>query len=164
MNTKKISVQRFTVTSSKSFAKVIAAFEAGIGHPDMNAFRKDIGAAKTYAQLETVVNKATGAGGLREFHRFDLGEVVAKERGPQTPKSLRFLVGNPLIMKQMTERSPDAGWYAPVTILIDERPDGVHLSYDTMASFLAPYENPEALKVAQDLDAKVEALLTKAAN
>jgi len=54
MNTKQISVQRFSVTSSKSFAKVIAAFEAGIGHPDMNAFRKDIGAAKTYAQLETV--------------------------------------------------------------------------------------------------------------
>ena len=164
MNTKQISVQRFSVTSSKSFAKVIAAFEAGIGHPDMNAFHKDIGAAKTYAQLETVVNKATGAAGLMEFYRFDLGEVVAKERGPQTPKSLRFLVGNPLIMKQMTERSPDAGSYAPVTILIDERPDGVHLSYDTMASFLAPYENPEALKVAQDLDAKVEALLTKAAN
>lgn len=43
--------------------------------------------------------------------------------------------------------------------LIDERPDGVHLSYDRMASFLAPYENPEALKVARDLDAKVEALL-----
>jgi hypothetical protein len=28
-----------------------------------------------------------------------------------------------------------------------------------MASFLAPYENAEALKVARDLDAKVEALL-----
>jgi hypothetical protein len=55
-----------------------------------------------------------------------------------------------------------AGSYAPVTILIDERPDGVHLSYDRMASFLAPYENSEALKVAKDLDAKVEALLAVA--
>jgi hypothetical protein len=58
---------------------------------------------------------------------------------------------------------PDAGSYAPVTILVDERPDGVHLSYDKMASFLSPYGNPEALKVAQDLDAKVETLLTSAA-
>jgi hypothetical protein len=32
-----------------------------------------------------------------------------------------------------------------------------------MASFLAPYENAEALKVARDLDAKVEALLASAA-
>jgi hypothetical protein len=66
-------------------------------------------------------------------------------------------------MRQMVKHVPDAGSYAPVTILIDDRPDGVHLSYDRMASFLAPYRSPEALKVAQDLDAKVEALLTAAA-
>ena len=47
--------------------------------------------------------------------------------------------------------------------LVDERPDGVHLSYDRMASFLRPYGNAEALKVAKELDAKVEALLTSAA-
>jgi hypothetical protein len=32
-----------------------------------------------------------------------------------------------------------------------------------MATLLAPYKNAEALKVAQDLDAKVEALLASAA-
>jgi hypothetical protein len=52
---------------------------------------------------------------------------------------------------------------APVTILIDERPDGVHLSYDRMASFLAPYQDAAALNVARELDAKVEALLASAA-
>jgi hypothetical protein len=49
-----------------------------------------------------------------------------------------------------------------VTTLIDERPDGVHLSYDTMASFLTSYGSP--LKVVQDLDSKVEALLTAVAS
>ena len=58
----------------------------------------------------------------------------------------------------------DAGSYAPVTILIDERPDGVHLSYDRMASFLRSYGNEEALKVAEALDSKVEALLMAAAH
>jgi hypothetical protein len=48
-------------------------------------------------------------------------------------------------------------------VLVDERPDGVHLSYDRMASFLAPYGNPEALAVAQNLDKKVEDLLRQAA-
>ena len=47
--------------------------------------------------------------------------------------------------------------------LIDERPDGVHLSYDRMTSFLAPYNNAAALNVARELDAKVEALLASAA-
>jgi hypothetical protein len=72
-------------------------------------------------------------------------------------------MGNPLIMKEMTKHVPDAGSYAPVTILVDERPDGVHLSYDRMASFLAPYGNAEALKVAKELDRKVEALLASSA-
>ena len=58
---------------------------------------------------------------------------------------------------------PDAGSYAPVTVLVDERDDGVHLSYDRMAGFLAPYGNPDALKVAQDLDREVEDLLREAA-
>ena len=44
-----------------------------------------------------------------------------------------------------------------------ERSDGVHLSYDKMASFLAPYGNREALQVAEDLDHKVETLLREAA-
>lgn len=70
---------------------------------------------------------------------------------------------NPLIMKQMVEHVPDAGSYAPVTILVDERPDGVHLSYDTMASYLTSYESPEGMKVAEDLDSKVRALITTAA-
>jgi len=48
-------------------------------------------------------------------------------------------------------------------IHVDERPDGVHLSYDRMASLLAPYKNAAALKVARELDAKVEALLASAA-
>jgi hypothetical protein len=63
----------------------------------------------------------------------------------------------------MVRHVPDAGSYAPVTILIDERSDGVHISYDRMASLLAPYENAEGLTVARDLDAKVEALLASAA-
>lgn len=66
-------------------------------------------------------------------------------------------------MKLMAEQTPDAGSYAPVTILIDERPDGVHLSYDRMASLLVCYGNPQAMRVAKELDAKVEALLTSAA-
>jgi uncharacterized protein (DUF302 family) len=76
---------------------------------------------------------------------------------------VRLVIGNPLIMKEMAKRVPDAGSYAPVTILLDERADGVHLSYDRMASLLAPYRNAEVLAVAQDLDAKIERLIRQSA-
>ncbi len=73
------------------------------------------------------------------------------------------MIGNPLTMQAMTRHVPDAAAYAPVTVLIDERPGGVQLSYDTMASLLAPYGNAEALRVARELDGKVSQLIAEAA-
>ena len=156
-----IPVQRFSTISSKPFEEVMAKIESAIGRPDISAFHRDAAAAASYAELERVVNKAIGPSGLMEFIRFDVGAVHRKQNA-RAPESLRLVAGNPLIMKQMLEHVPDAGSYAPVTILIDERADGVHLSYDRMASFLGPYQNAAALQVAQDLDAKVESLLTMA--
>ena len=98
-----------------------------------------------------------------EFIRLDHGLVLRRELGPGAPNVLRLLIGNPLIMRQMVKYVSDAGSYAPVTILIDERADGIHLSYDRMVSLIAPYENAEALKVARALDDKVEGLLMEAA-
>ena len=97
------------------------------------------------------------------FMQLDQGAVVRKETGQDAPRIIRLLIGDPLIMKEMAKHVPDAGSYAPVTVLVDERADGVHLSYDRMASLLAPYGNSEALNVARDLDAKVEDLLRQAA-
>ena len=99
-----------------------------------------------------------------EFTRFDHGAILRKENGTAKPRILRIVAGNPLIMKEMVKHVVDAGSYAPVTILIEERPDSsVRISYDRMASYLAPYGNSDALKVARELDAKVERILTAAA-
>jgi len=67
-------------------------------------------------------------------------------------------------MNEMVKHVPDAGSYAPVTILIDERPDGVHVSYDRMESYLRPYGNAAALAVARSLDAKITTLLRDSAS
>jgi uncharacterized protein (DUF302 family) len=163
MPTIQIAVQRHSVVSSRPFESVVARLTVSIGHPDMVAFPRDMAAARNFEELERVVHRAVGASGLMEFARFDIGEVLRKESGADSPRILRLVIGNPLIMKQMAVHVPDAASYAPVTVLIDERADGVHVSYDRMAGYLAPYGNAEALKVAQELDAKIEALLSAAA-
>ncbi len=163
MATRHISVQRSTVTSAKPFESVVAAVNAAIGHPDMGEFAKKIASAKTYREMESVVQPMLGKYGLMEFIHFDVGMVLAKAQGPGAPKSVRIVMGNPLTMQAMARHVPDAASYAPVTLLIDERPDGVHLSYDTMASLLAPYGNTEALRVARELDDKVGQLIAEAA-
>ena len=159
-----IAVERFSLLSAKPFNEVIAVIDAAIGHPDMRHFQQDLAAAPSYAEMESIVHKAAGATDLMLFMRFNFGEVLSKGKDGVKVQSQRLLVGNPLIMRKMTEHVPDAGSYAPVTILVDERADGVHISYDRMSSFLASYNNAEALQVAKDLDLKVETLLKKAAS
>ena len=162
-STKRINVERVSVISRSSLQDVLAKFDAAVGHPDIQEFWRRVGATKTNSEMEKVVESALGPSEFMEFARFDHGGVVHKAETGDHPKVLRFVIGNPLIMREMVKHVPDAGSYAPVTILIDERPDGVHISYDRMASFLEPYKDAEALKVAKDLDAKVEALLASAA-
>jgi uncharacterized protein (DUF302 family) len=163
MTIKTIEIERLTVKSSKSFEAVVAALKAAVGQPDMVEFIKETKGARTFSDLESAVQKGLSPKGLMLFMELDQGGVVRKETGLATPKIVRLLIGNPLIMKEMAKHVPDAGSYAPVTILVDERPDGVYLSYDTMGSLLAPYGNPDALAVARDLDLKIKNLLQESA-
>jgi uncharacterized protein (DUF302 family) len=163
MSIQEVHVQRVSIVTTEPFDTVVARIDAEIGHPDMAAFRKSFSAAQNEAEMKKVVDPVTQPNGLMEFTRFDLGEVLQKENGTTEPRILRIVAGNPLIMKEMVKHVVDAGSYAPVTILIEERPDSVRISYDRMASYLAPYGNEDALKVARELDAKVERILTAAA-
>ena len=163
MATIQINVERVSLTSRKSLHDVLSKVDAAVGHPNIEEFWKRMTAATTISEMENLVQSMLGPSGFMEFARFDHGGVVHKGETCDHLKVFRLVIGNPLIMREMVKHVPDAGSYAPVTILIDERSDGVHLSYDRMASLLAPYKNAEALKVAKDLDAKVEELLVSAA-
>ena len=163
MSTKQVVVERFSLTSAKPFAEVVSAIEAQVGRPDIRKFLSEIRAAKDDSEVQRIVKEAVGPTDLMEFMRFNQGEVLRHELGPDGSNAVRLLIGNPLTMRKMAKHVRDAGSYAPVTVLVDERPDGVHISYDRMASLLAPYQNAEALEVARALDANVENLITAAA-
>jgi uncharacterized protein (DUF302 family) len=157
-----ITVERVSLISEKPFESVIAAIRDGIGHPDMKRLWDDIWAAESFQKVEAVVWAVLGPTGLMQFGEFDDGGFIRKDRGAGTPQATRMLIGNPLIMKQMTELVPDAAAYAPVTVLIDEREGKVRVSYDRMASHLSVYSNQGATKIAEDLDVKIETLIGNA--
>jgi len=160
---RKVEMERFTVISARPFDEIVAAIKASIGNPNMAEFVKSTQEAKSATDLEVAIQPVLGRTGLMLFVEFDQGMMLRKGTDRHGSRIIRLVIGNPLIMKEMAKHVPDAGSYAPVTVLVDERADGVHLSYDRMASLLAPYGNNEALKVARDLDAKVEDLLRQAA-
>jgi uncharacterized protein (DUF302 family) len=164
MTIAKIEVERFSLTSSKTFDAVVVALKSAVGQPDMVEFFRTTRAANSFPDLERVVESGLGRTGLMLFAEFDLGDILRRETGSRTPRIIRLVVGNPLIMKEMVKHVPDAGSYAPVTILIDERPDGVHVSYNKMESYLLAYGNAAALAVARNLDEKITTLLRECAS
>ena len=163
MTIEKVAVERFSLTSTRPFNDVVAALKSAVGQPDMVEFFRTTKEASSFPDLERIVTSGLGRTDLMLFAEFDLGNILRRETGSKTPNIIRLVVGNPLIMKEMVKHVPDAGSYAPVTILIDERSDGVHLSYNKMESYLLPYGNSAALGVARNLDAKITTLLRECA-
>jgi len=163
MLTRKIDMERLTLVSSKPFDAVVSVVEQSIGRPDIAEIGRAASDSTSFSEFERMVSRGTSALGLMLFMKLDVGAVLRKESGLSSPRAARFLIGNPLIMKEMVKHVPEAASYAPITLLVDERSDGVHLGYDKVASFLAPYGNAKALAVARDLDGKIENLMRAAA-
>jgi uncharacterized protein (DUF302 family) len=65
-------------------------------------------------------------------------------------------------MESMVRTSPAMGAYAPITILVYEAQDGVHVRYDTAASAGGSELTDDAAERAAKLDAAVIGLLESA--
>ena len=127
MQTHQVNVQRWSMISRKPFDAVLAALEEAIGRPNMVEFTAKVAAATGFEEMQNVINESVSQIGLMEFMQLDHGAVLAKAGVEGGPKMVRLIMGNPLIMQSMARLVPDVGSYARVTVLVDERADGVHL-------------------------------------
>jgi uncharacterized protein (DUF302 family) len=159
-----VAVQRVNVRSERPFDDVVAAVYAGLGMVEhFDGLVRKWSAATSRAEFDALIEPVAGSSGLIEFLALDLGAVLAIRDPDHSRRMLRIIAGNPVTMSKMTATAPDAGSYAPVTILVMERDGGVTLSYDRVASAIAPYAGQEASAVAASLDDAVLTLLRDAA-
>jgi uncharacterized protein (DUF302 family) len=159
-----VPVRRVTVTSDRPFDQVVAAVYAGLGRvDDFGGLIRRSSQAKDRSEFDAVIEPVAGSSGLIEFMSLDLGGALTIRDPGRSRRMLRIIAGNPVTMSKMTATVPDAGSYAPVTILVVERDSGVTLSYDRVASAIAPYAGQEASSVAEALDDAVVTLLRDAA-
>ena len=63
VTTRRVEIERFTVTSPKPFEAVLAALRAAVGNPDMAEFVGAIKRAPTFAEFEDFVRKSVGRTG-----------------------------------------------------------------------------------------------------
>ena len=139
MEAHQVNVERWSITSRKAFDTVLAAVEDAIGRPNMVEFTAKVAAATTFEEMQSVINKSVSEIGLMEFMRLDHGAILAKAGVDSDPKSVRVIMGNPLIMQSMARLVPDAGSYAPVTVLVDERPGGLRPACDQGVGYSEPH-------------------------
>jgi uncharacterized protein (DUF302 family) len=159
-----VAVQRVTVRSERPFDDVVAAIYSGLGMVEhFDGLVRRWSAATSRDQFDALIEPVAGSSGLIEFLALDLGAVLSIRDPDRSRRILRIIAGNPVTMSKMTATAPDAGSYAPVTILVIERDGGVTLSYDRVASAIAPYAGQEASAVAEGLDDAVLTLLRDAA-
>ncbi|MGH3639988.1 MAG: hypothetical protein ACRDUX_13280 [Mycobacterium sp.] len=159
-----VPVRRVTVTTERPFDDVVAAVYAGLGRvPEFGGLIEKWSAARDPAEFEAIAAEVAGSSGLIEFLSLDLGAALTIRDPDRGRRLLRIIAGNPVTMSKMTATVADAGSYAPVTILVAERDPGTTLSYDRVASAIAPYASSEASAVAAALDDAVLTLLRAAA-
>ena len=65
---RKIEIERFSLTSSKPFDQVVAAVNAGVGHPDTAEFFRSTREARSFAELKSAVEKGLSKTGLIAVH------------------------------------------------------------------------------------------------
>jgi uncharacterized protein (DUF302 family) len=157
-----VLVRRHVIDSGRPFSRVLDGVFGGISRPDIEKLFGELAAATSYDQFSSLVRHAQGSAGLMLFLQLDLDHALtidpqAKDRAGR--RLVRLIAGNPVTMGQMTRHVPDAGSYAPVTILLEETPEGTRVAYDTAASALAPYHDEAASQVARRLDSEVLGLL-----
>lgn len=161
-----VLMRRHVFDTGRPFSAVLDGIFGGISRPDIEALFGKLAVSTSYEQFSSLVQEAQGSAGLMRFLQLDLDQALTID--PQAPdwtgrRLVRLIAGNPVTMGQMTRHVADAGSYAPVTILIQERPDGgTRVAYDSVVSALAPYHDAAASQVAEQLDTEVLDLLRQA--
>jgi hypothetical protein len=157
-----VLVRRHVFDSERPFSSVLEGIFGGISQPDIELLFSKLAASTSYEQFSSLVRQAQGSAGLMRFLQLDLDAVLTLDPQAQDwagRRLVRLIAGNPVTMGEMTRHVADAGSYAPVTILIQEMPDGSRVAYDTVASAIAPYYDAAASQVAEHLDTEVLDLL-----
>ncbi len=156
-----LAVRRHVIVSDRPFQDVLDTIHGGISRPDIAALFGQLAAATSYEQFSSLVAQAQGSAGLMRFLELDLDHALTLDpQAADKHRLVRLIAGNPVTMGEMTRTLPDAGSYAPVTILIQELPGGgTRIAYDSVVSALAGYGDQAALEVAERLDDEVLTLL-----
>jgi uncharacterized protein (DUF302 family) len=163
ISTKPFQGLRIEVDTLASFDEVLSRLRRLMGDarvPEVVALAKEAMTEAEFAQK--VEERFVGESGFALFHEIDHGGWLP--RFGIKRRSVRWILGNPLIAITMIRHDITAGLFAPVEILVTEREGGAGTitTYVLPSSLMVIEENPPLHKAAEALDEKLDALISKA--
>jgi uncharacterized protein (DUF302 family) len=154
---------RIEVGTSLSFDEVLSRLRGLMGTtnvPQIVALAQ--GPISRDEYIRQVEERFVGSSGLMLFNEIDHGGWLAKFGIDR--RTVRWILGNPLIAITMIRHDITAGLFAPVEILVTEKEtgDGTTVVYVVPSSLMVIEENPSLREAALALDEKLKALIAKA--
>jgi uncharacterized protein (DUF302 family) len=154
---------RIVVDTPLSFDEVSRRLKAEMGNgniPEILALAKTVRTESEFA--DEVTKRYVGRSGFMLFAEIDHGTwltVFGIHR-----RSVRWVLGNPLIAVTMIRHDITVGLFAPVELLITEHEDGrgTNVVYIRPSSLIIVEENEPLRQAAEILDTKLAALVTSA--
>jgi uncharacterized protein (DUF302 family) len=108
-----------------------------------------------------VIERMAGPDGLMLFGMLDHGTMLRVVGRPA--RAVQYTLGNPLVAAEMTRNALGAGLYAPVRVLVYEAEDGrTCIEYDRPSSQFGQFGDKQVLRIATELDEKLERLVNTA--
>ena len=164
MKTITVPVTHVIVSSNKAFDQVAEAVDsmAMAGKIDLGVVEQIVLASKSWDDFQEMLESKVGSSGFMTFTEIDHGSLMSLAF--EGVKAKLYVIGNPLIAKQMLEHNLGVGLYVPLRLFVYENQEGkTQIAYDKPSSLLGQFQNGKISAVAQMLDRKLEELATKAA-
>ena len=164
METLTVPVTHVIVSSNKSFDQVAEAIEsmAVADKIDLALVEQIILASKSWDDFQEKISSKMGSNTFMLFTEIDHGSLMSLAF--EGVKAKLYVIGNPLIARQMLEQNLEVGLYVPLRLFVYENKQGMtQIAYDKPSSLMGQFQNEKISAVAQMLDRKLEELVTTAA-
>lgn len=124
--------------------------------------RVTIASSKSFDQVVSAVQSLVAKNGMMVMAQVDQGKMLSMT-GLSVQAKL-FLIGNPVVGKQLFSQDHGVGLYVPLRIFVYSDNSGkTFVSYDEPSSLLSQFSGPKIAMVGQMLDKKLAGLAHMAA-
>jgi uncharacterized protein (DUF302 family) len=154
---------RIEVGTSLSFDEVLSRLRGLMGTTNVSQIvALAQGPISQEEYVRQVEEKFVGPSGFMLFNEIDHGGWLTKFGIKR--RTVRWILGNPLIAITMIRHDITAGLFAPVEILVTEKEkgDGATVVYVLPSSLMVIEENPSLRDAALALDGKLKTLIANA--